>query len=340
MSNKLESINPNSPILLSYKKIWDRAAHNALTDLIRFNNLWICTFRESTQHALGADGMIRLIASEDGLNWDSIALLGESGVDLRDPKLSVTPEGTLMLLTEGVIYSPKRKKYVSRQSRVAFSQNAKDWTPFKTILEPHEWLWRITWFEGKGYGASYRYSNPKSRYDEWLINLFETSNGIDYQLMTHWNIPGYPNETTIRFSESGEMIALVRREDFDDNRAWIGTSPPPYKKWNWNVSNTYFGGPNFLILPDQSQWAAGRVLYVNPYGMFAKTVLAEMNLKKLNPVIYLPSSGDSSYPGMIFEKGILWISYYSSHENNTAIYLAKIAISPSVLHSKNTGNLL
>jgi hypothetical protein len=40
----------------------------------------------------------------------------------------------------------------------------------------------------------------------------------------------------------------------------------------------------------------------------------------------LPSSGDSSYPGMVWHQGLLWISYYSSHEGKTAIYLARVKL--------------
>lgn len=31
--------------LIDVVKIWDRAPHNALTDLIRFRNRWFCVFR-------------------------------------------------------------------------------------------------------------------------------------------------------------------------------------------------------------------------------------------------------------------------------------------------------
>jgi len=42
----------------------------------------------------------------------------------------------------------------------------------------------------------------------------------------------------------------------------------------------------------------------------------------------LPSGGDTSYPGMVWHNNMLYISYYSSHEGKTSIYLAKIKIMP------------
>ena len=58
----------------------------------------------------------------------------------------------------------------------------------------------------------------------------------------------------------------------------------------------------------------------------AKTVLAwlDPNKGQLTEFLTLPSGGDTSYPGLVWHDDLLWVSYYSSHENKTAIYLAKI----------------
>lgn len=56
------------------------------------------------------------------------------------------------------------------------------------------------------------------------------------------------------------------------------------------------------------------------------TVLAKMTLTGYKPVLKLPSGGDTSYPGMVWHQGLLWLSYYSSHEGKTSIYLAKIRL--------------
>ena len=59
-----------------------------------------------------------------------------------------------------------------------------------------------------------------------------------------------------------------------------------------------------------------------------KTVVCELDVTKgeLNPLLDLPSGGDSSYPGLVWHDGQLWISYYSSHEAKTAIYLARVKL--------------
>src|SRR3954470_39641 len=89
--------------ILEVKKIWDAAPHNAFTDLVRWHDRWWCTFRESDAH-VGGDGGIRIITSTDGAAWKSAALIKEKAVDLRDPKLTVTPGDKLMLNCGGSVY--------------------------------------------------------------------------------------------------------------------------------------------------------------------------------------------------------------------------------------------
>lgn len=317
---------PLAAHLLSVSKIWAKSKCCAFTDLIYFSNQWLCVFRESDAHELGANGTITIIASKDGNQWNPIANLVKSGIDLRDPKLSITPDGRLMLLAGGTVY--KDKKYATRQPMVAFSNDGTQWTPLQTILEPHEWLWRVTWHQGKAYGVSYRQSKPGHVRRKWIITLFESSDGLHFQKVVEWPLTHYPNETTLRFLSDGRMVALVRRERGRKSPALIGTSSPPFKRWSWQSSGLYFGGPNFLVFDDDTMIAAGRALLKTPYGYFACTVITHMNLHSLTPVLALPSSGDTSYPGMVFKDGVLWVSYYSSHEGSTAIYLAKVKLRP------------
>jgi len=58
------------------------------------------------------------------------------------------------------------------------------------------------------------------------------------------------------------------------------------------------------------------------------TVLARMALDRYEPVLTLPSGGDTSYPGLVWHDDLLWMSYYSSHEGKAAIYLAGIRLGP------------
>lgn len=210
------------------------------------------------------------------------------------------------------------------QSRVSFSEDGENWEAATPILQLHDWLWRLTWHLGRAYGVAYRRSDPKDKYKPWLVTLYGSEDGRHFQEICPLQVPGYPNETTLRFLKSGQMVALVRRDGKKeaDREAWIGLSPPPFTDWSWQTTGRYFGGPNFMMAPDGEWIAAGRLLCPSPYVQIEKTVLSK--LEPLRPILLLPSGGDCSYPGMVFHQNRLWVSYYSSHEGKAAIYLAQI----------------
>jgi len=320
------------PEIVSVEKIWDAGQHNAFTDLIRWHDKWYCSFRESDAH-VGGDGLLRLLESADGKQWKSAALIGEKGIDLRDPKLSITPDDRLMIVAGGSVYEGKTFK--GRQPRVTFSKDGREWSPTQRVLSEGDWLWRVTWHNGKAYGVSYNAGERTSTAAkaaaetgkvesgpaEWKLKLVSGSDGVHYDVITHLDVPGHPNETTVRFLKSSEMVALVRREG-GSKMAWIGHSPAPYKDWSWKETKHQVGGPNFIELPDGSLIAAGR-----SYPGGAKTVLAKMTIDGgYEPILTFPSGGDTSYPGLVWHDGLLWMSYYSSHEGKTSIYLAKIKL--------------
>lgn len=308
------AVEPDAARPVSIEKIWDAGAHNAFTDIARWRDRWWVTFREADGHVKG-DGRIRVITSEDGSAWESAALLEEAGIDLRDPKLSVTPGGRLMIVAGGSVY--EGDTLVGRQPRVAFSADGVEWTPTRRVLNEGEWLWRVTWHEGRCYGVAYA-SKPD---DEWALTLYAGENGVDFEKVTEFEVPGRPNETTLRFLPDGRMVALVRREA-DSRNAWVGHGAPPYTEWVWTELDHRIGGPDFIVLPGGAMWAGGR--QYGPDG--ASTVLARMTTASYAPVYTLPSGGDTSYPGFAWHDGLLWMSYYASHEGKTSIYLAKFRL--------------
>lgn len=314
--------------IVEVRKIWDRGAHNAFTDLIHWRGQWWCTFREAEAH-VGGDGAIRVLVSRDGETWESAALLTEKDVDLRDPKFSVTPAGRLMLNLGGSVYLGT-KVLKGRQSRVAFSDDGRRWSQPQRILAEGDWLWRVTWHDGVAYGAAYR-STPTDATTpaEWLLTLHRSRDGVAWEKIRTLDVAGRPNETTLRFTADGEMIALVRREA-GDTMGYVGRARPPYAEWTWQTSNHRFGGQNFIQLPNGT-WLAGTRDYTNlkaGNSSGAKTMLAALESDgSLTTLATFPSGGDTSYPGMVWREGVLWLSYYSSHEDRkSAIYLARVKV--------------
>ena len=312
--------------VISVERVRDRAGHSAFTDLCAFGNRIYLAFREGSGHVpgrAGLDGTVRVLVSEDGWNWRSAALLEQRGVDLRDPKLSVTPEGRIMVLMGGSVYEDGR--LLRRNARVSFSdgEGAAFSAPAPVVLDGaastgRDWLWRVTWHGDRGYGVVYRTLET-----DWKLLLVTTEDGIHYTLRAELEVPGKANETTLRFLPDGRLAALVRREG-GNKRGWVGTSPPPYTEWTWAELPARLGGPNFLVLPGGGWLAASRGGYDT--GRYNTTLYRLDASGAFEPLLTLPSGGDTGYPGLLVRGDRLLVSYYASHEGRTAVYLAVLRL--------------
>jgi len=312
--------------IVSVQKIWDKGKHNAFTDLTRFQNLFYCAFREADDH-VGGDGKIRILISSTGDNWVNYAEIAEKGTDLRDPKLQVTPDGKrLYLLCGGSIYGGT-KDLKGRRPRYSTTTDGKVWTPTQKLLAEGDWLWRCTVnpADQKFYGVAYNIypttGGPKSE-AEWSLKSYTSTDGSVWQLSSLMQVPGQPNETTLRFLKDGTALALVRREA-GDKRGYLGSATAPYRDWKWTPLPVVVQGQNFIELPDGSLVAGSRGLGATPG---AHMILFKMIQGSLTPILELPSGGDCSYPGLIWHEGHLWVSYYSSHEGKASIYIAKVRL--------------
>ena len=74
--------------LIDVRKIWDRAPHNAMTDLVRYGNAWVCVFREGEGH-ISPDGQIRILKSDNGLLWVSYYSSHENRVSVYFAKVKL-----------------------------------------------------------------------------------------------------------------------------------------------------------------------------------------------------------------------------------------------------------
>lgn len=300
------------PVLLEAKKIWDAAPHNAFTDLIRFKNRWFCVFREGKGH-VSPDGALRVITSADGAQWESAALVTSPTSDLRDAKISITPDGQLMLGGAEALNKPVTYKH---QSIVWFSKDGRNWSERNDVADRDFWLWRITWHKNRAYGFGYRTGNGNKQ-----VRLYSSDDGRTFDtLVPNAFDVGYPNETSMVFMPDETCYCLLRR-DGKPNTGLVGTSHPPYTKWAWKDLGTRIGGPHMLRLPDGRFIAAVRL-----YDKNVRTSLCWVDPVQgtLSECLKLPSGGDTSYAGLVWHEGLLWVSYYASHEGKTSIYLAKV----------------
>ena len=299
------------PELLEVRKIWDTGGHNAFTDLVHYRGRWFCVFREGKSH-VSPDGAIRVITSKDGAQWTSAALITSADADLRDPKLTVSPDRRLMLSAAAARHQPAGTAF---HTQVWTSANGSAWSQPREIGEADFWLWRITWFRKMAYAVGYSTAGRPS------IRLYQSRDGVRFDpLVAKLYDQGEPNETSLLFAKDNSALCLLRR---DAANAMLGASQPPYRDWTWKDLGKKLGGPHMLRLADDRIVAAGRL-----HDGKTRTGLCWLDPEAgtLTEFLALPSSGDTSYPGLVFVNGVLWVSYYSSHEGKTSVYLAKVRL--------------
>lgn len=297
----------------SIRKIWDKAPHNAFTDLIRHDGRWLCVFREGKGH-VSPDGKLRVIASREGESWVSLALLSSDVGDLRDAKITLRPDGQLLLMG-AVAYHDRLKR--SHQSLAWTSKDGQNWSAAIPIGDEDYWLWRVTW-HGKQ-AISFGYPCGKAAIADRNLRLYGTRDGEKFDALS-WSITadGQPNETAIAFEPDGTARCLLRRES-GTKSGWIGTAKAPYTEWTWKDLKQRIGGPQMIRAPD-GRWLA--VVRLHEPHVHTALIQIDPDHGEMKKLLNFPSGGDCSYAGMVWHDNRLHVSYYSTHDGKTAIYRA------------------
>lgn len=302
--------------LVRVNKIWDSSPHAAFTDLIYWKNQFVCAFRTGKGH-VSPDGALQLLHSSDGSTWKPLATVTSKTADLRDPKLAIGLTDELLLYAAAAVHD---KSKFTHQTMVWSSTDGTAWSEPQSIGEPNSWLWRVTRQPNGGY-FSWGYDCSKERF----IELYQSKNGIDFtrhtpRLLTE---QGYPNETAM-IIEGDKAWCLLRRDGKAPmDKGMLGTATAPFTQWTWRELDQKIGGPAMLRLP------GGQFLtVVRLYSPKVRTALCQLdpNKPELKELLTLPSGGDCSYAGMVWHQSKLFVSYYSSHEGKSSIYIAEVEI--------------
>ncbi|MFK7737178.1 MAG: sialate O-acetylesterase [Pirellulaceae bacterium] len=303
--------------------------HGAFTDLTRFKNKWYCAFREGQAH-VSKDGRLRVIVSEDGQAWEDAVVFDDQAADLRDAKITVTPQGKLMVTGAAAFHdfdANSQEKQTQHQTYAWYSEDGRNWTERQAIGEPNYWLWRVSSLQDRMLGIGYRTGKTNSR----TTTLYESSDGQTFNVLKRDLFDeGYPNESSIVFDARATAFCLLRRDPLDGKfgTAMLGRSRPPYTDWGWKDLEVRVGGPQMCLLPDGRLLAAVRL-----YDGHTRTSLCWVDTQqgRLREFLRLPSSGDTSYAGLAWHEDRLWVSYYSQHEAlgsdfRSAVYVARIKL--------------
>ena len=206
---------------------------------------------------------------------------------------------------------------VKHQSLAWFSDTGTNWSGEVPIGDPNVWLWRVAWNGPEALGVGYDTDG------ENFVRLYSTRDGRTFETrVPRLFAEPNPNETGLAFLPDGTCLCLLRR-DGQPGTGKLGRSRPPYRDWTWQDLGVRIGGPQLLRLADGRLVAAVRL-----YDGTVRTSLCwlDADAGRLTEFLKLPSGGDCSYPGLVWNDGRLWVSYYSSHEGGTKIYLAQVQL--------------
>ncbi len=302
--------------------VWNAAPHNAFTDLINYKGAYYCTFRESNGHA-DYEGEIRVIKSTDTKNWMSVALLSVPGKDLRDPHFFIDNNDVL------TVCGNARTKIEIHQNIFYKLIGGNFVEADRGNIDNDYWLWSFARNRDSLYSIGHNtlqicFNALNSQKPK--VMLFQNANkectGFGDILPANWITGSFdcPCEASMVFTSDSTAVAIVRDEHTSES-SHIGVSKKPFTVWAWKEFPHFVRGPNMQLLPSGKLFlAAGSMME------YDKTYYAILNPKDLSveKIMAFPSGGDTGYPGVIIEGKTALISYYSSHEGSTRVYIDRL----------------
>ena len=313
----------------SVRKIFDDGDHNAFTDLCRFQDRFFLTLRSCADgHMVFASSRIVVLTSEDASEWREVFSFSVPDRDVRDPHFLAFND-TLFVYTGTWLVPPERKER-DLNDHLGYAVRSTDGESWQS---PHQlegtyghYVWRAAAHGGKAYLCGRRRRGFISGYDAEnspeIIEgaMLESDDGLVWKHSALFT-EAYGDETAFLFEDGGSILALARGAGPQSAR--LCRSKSPYDQWTRVDIDRNVGGP--LLAKWGSRYLVGGRKTLDPDR--PRTALYWLVDDTLAEIAELPSGGDNSYPGFLpldNARGLL--SYYSSHEGSTSVYLAELGL--------------
>lgn len=315
-------LRPNYAQVVSTLNIQDQcvvedARHNSNADMIFWGGYFYLVHQNSKYHFASKTSRLIIYRSLNAIHWEKVMEIA-TGEDIRDPKFTVINDRLFMYALENVVWTA-----APHQTVYTTSEDGIDWKPFESI-QPDGWIfWRPKTNDQKTwYVPAYWKDLGKSA-------LFRSVDGIHWSKVSVIHEGDKVNETAVEFMADGRMIAAARLEgsggNFGDNDSatLIAISEYPYEEWSYHRNEmTRLDGP-LLFRIGQDIFALGRFQPERDAFLFRqgsilsrkRTSLFRVHEGRLLYLSDLPSSGDTSYGGIVIQEGKAHIAYYSSVVN-------------------------
>jgi hypothetical protein len=331
---------------------WDVVAdgeHNSNTDLILWRGRWLLVHAASPYHMGTPRSRLVIRRCADpvpgpGSRWETLAELRVPGSDIRDP-IFAEVGGRLLLyaLTNQGFYA------IPSGTVLAASDDGARWSEFEAVGPPGWLFWRLRphpserapggapiWYASaywKDHGESILLRSPDGRAWERVSTIHRGDANDETEIAF---LPGADGAATAR------MVATARLEITPDSltghpdaATLLAFADPPYTEWSearkLRTAATRLDGPVafcdgprlFAVARAQpgarrwpvqlgSSWARKRTAlwWIDPGRETPGG--AGSGEPRLVWLSDLPSSGDTSYAGVVLHEGALYADYYTS----------------------------
>lgn len=292
------------------RKLYADGKHNAFTALAKFQDHFWLAFRSATAHN-SADGEIVLLESADATTWRAARRLS-AGPDDRDPQFLLA--GPRLLLYVPVLSGRALTTYLRQ------TEDGKSWSDPEPVYQPQFIVWKPCAFGGKFYAGAHK-KDEVSRGTGREVHLIVSPDGRQWEKIATIRAGNWESETTLHFEPTGHLVAFLRQK-YGSPPCQILEADPPYQQWTPRPAGVphlsghcvhTFRGVTYVLSRsnDYATRKTGTMIYTYAQG-------------QLQPYCELPAGGDCSYAEAVEHGDDMLVSYYSSHEGSTNIYLARV----------------
>jgi hypothetical protein len=295
---------------LEVRKVFTNGRHNAFTALRRFKGDLYLAFRAGDAHN-SATADVLVLKSKDGKEWRQCHTF-DVAKDDRDPQMVVTDQRLFL-------YIPA----MNGKELTTWLKHTDDgvtWSAPVKIYQLQFILWKPCLHDGVFYAAAHKKdetSGGKGR----EVHFVKSADGIQWEKISTIRAGNWESETTLFFDGNHHATAFLRQK-YGSPQAQTLESDPPYTQWSSRDSGVRhfsghsvhtFQGVTYLLSRTIAGKDTGSMIYTFADG-------------RLTPYCALPSGGDCAYLEAVEDGANMLVSFYSTHEGTTDIYLATVPL--------------
>ena len=295
------------------RKVFADGKHNAFTAFVKFKNQYLIAFRTAKEHN-SADGDIVVLKSTDAKEWTEALRLDIDKRDDRDPQMLVVGDTLIMYVAS--MKGPDLITYA------VTTEDGKAWGKPKPVYEEKYIVWKPL-AVGTAYYAGAHKKDEASGGKGREVHLVKSADGIAWEKVSTIRAGNWESETTLHFEKDGTCLAFLRQK-YGSPQAQILEAKAPYTEWKSRPTDVaHFSGHSVRTYDGVTYlFSRDRGPKANEFGQAIYTFADG----KLAPYCRLPAGGDCAYAEAVRDGDAMLVSYYSSHEGQTNIYLAVVPL--------------